>query len=214
MNENSGRNAYLHSLFFTSQNEDLQEEEREQARQGLRELSAGHVHVPLPTVLVTPSQGLTQSPDISQDTPQDQASTAQNPPTEQAHPGRRKARVTKNRPRKPVVIPSNVEIIVLSSDSENESSSVKLAIRKLQIRRRIYHPQNHTSTAWRCPVSTCTRHNPEFGFQNNAYVERHIRNRHANESVYPCISGCSIAFGNGREWERHHRTFHADEIGE
>lgn len=214
MGKNGERNADPHTLFLISQNEDLPEEERERAQQGLRELSAGSVYVPPPTVLVMPSQERARCLETSENTQDDEPRKKPNNSPVDANKGRRKPRVAKNRPRKPVEIPANVEIIVVSSDSENGSSPVKLAVRKSHVRRRIYHPQNHTSEAWRCPVSTCPRHDPKFGFQNNAYVERHIRNRHANDFVYPCISGCSIAFRNGRDWERHHRDFHADEVGE
>lgn len=200
MNDSREREADPHSLFQISQNRDLEEEARDQAEQRLRELSRGHVHVPPPAVLVTPSQKRTTGD-----------------PSKRRHVStdRRKHRVSKNRNRKPVVIPDNVEIIVISSGSENEDSPVQLnATRQHERRRRIYHPENHTDTFWRCPVSTCRRNSPEFGFQKNSYVERHIRNRHADELVYPCISGCSIAFGNERAWERHHWEFHADEMVE
>lgn len=214
MGETWERNVDPHTLFFTSQNKNLPEEERERAQQGLRELSAGCVYVPPPTVLVIPSHERARGLVTSENTPEDQPRKEPNTSSVESNKGRMKPRVAKNRPRKPVEIPSNVEIIVISSDSETESSSFKLAARKSHVRRRIYHPQNHTSETWRCPVSTCLRHDPKFGFENNAYVERHIRNRHENDFVYPCISGCSIAFRNGRDWERHHRDFHADEVGE
>lgn len=208
------RNADPHSLFFTSQNKNLPEEERERAQQGLRELSAGSVYVPPPTVLVMPSQERARGLVTSETSPESQPRKAPHTSSVESNMGRMKPRVAKNRPRKPLEIPSNVEIIVISSDSEDESSSFKLAVRKSHVRRRIYHPQNHTSEAWRCPVSTCVRHNPISGFENHACVEQHIRNRHANQYVYPCINGCSIAFRNGRDWERHHHDFHADEVGE
>lgn len=215
MNDDREKSPDVHLLFFTSQNENLQEAERQQAEQGLRELSAGYVYVPPPTVQVTSSQRPSHSLDENQRTPEDQASNETSPTSAQANSGRRrKKRVTKNRPRKPIVIPANAEIIVLSSDSEEEPNSVRFALRKQQIRPRIYHPQSHTSTSWHCPVTTCRRHNPEFGFEKHAYVERHLRNRHANELVYPCIRGCSVAFSNGREWEKHHLSLHADEGAE
>lgn len=192
-----------HSLFQISQNENLGEEARDQAEQRLRELGAGKVHVPPATVLVTPSQKRARDDDTSGDPSESQP----------ANNDRKRRRVDKNRPRKPVAIPPSVKVIVISSDSENEiSSATSNAKRQHEQRKRIYHPENHTSTYWRCPVGTCRRHSPEFSFQSNAYVERHIKNRHANAFVYPCISGCSIAFRNGRAWEKHHMIFHADEI--
>lgn len=214
MNDNRERSTSLHSLFFTSQNEGIQEAERKQAEQGLRELSAGHVYAPPPTVPAQSPREPSNDLDDCQGIPKDQARKESSLTQGQGKIGTRKARVTKNRPRKPLVIPSNVEIIILSSDSEEEPHSVKLALKKHIIHTPIYHPQSHTSTSWRCPAAICRRHNPEFGFQNHAYVERHISNRHANELVYPCISGCSLVFSNGREWERHHRSFHADEVAE
>lgn len=204
MSDSRERNADPHSLFQISQNENLDEETRDQADQKLRELADGKVHVPPPTVLVTPSKKRARDDDTSEDPSESQS----------AKNDRKKRKVDENRPREPVVIPQGVEVVIISSDSENESSATTLsARRKCEPRKRIYHPDNHTSTYWRCPVSTCRRHSPECGFQNNAYVERHIRNRHAMDFVYPCISGCSIAFRNGREWERHHMDFHADEVG-
>lgn len=202
MSESRDR-ADPHSLFQISQNLELDEEAREQAEQRLRELSGGHVHVPPPTVLVTPSQSRARDIGTNGDSSKRQ----------QASADRRKDRVSKNRKRKPVVIPDNVEIIFISSASENEHSPVQTNETTQHVpRRRIYHPENHTNTCWRCPVSTCIRHSPEFGFQKNVHVERHIRNRHANEFVYTCISGCSLAFRTGRAWERHHWDFHADEV--
>lgn len=210
MSDSCDRDVDPHSLFQISQNEKLGEETRDWAAQRLRELSAGSVHVPPSTALATPSQeggediGTNGDPTESQPTNYD----------------RRKTRVSKNRPRVPVTIPENVEIIVISSDSEGERiklegerSLVNLnPARQHGRRRRIYHPDTHTNTCWRCPVITCRRHNPDFGFQKNAYVKRHIRNRHANQLVYACIVGCSVAFSNERAWERHHRLLHADEI--
>lgn len=203
MSDSPERDADPHSLFQISQNENLDEEARDQAAQRLRELSSSKVHVPPPTVLVTPSKKRVRDDDTTEDPSESQP----------ANNDRKKRKVDENGPRKPLVIPPSAEVIVISSDSESESSSTTFnAIRQREQRKRIYHPENHTSTYWRCPVSTCRRHNPEFGFQNNAHVERHIRNRHADQSVYPCISGCSLAFNNERAWERHHIIFHSDEF--
>jgi hypothetical protein len=200
-----------HDLFFTSQNERLEHAIRDQAEQELQLLSFGYVHVPPPTVQVTAPENLAPNFDESQGTAGGQASSnASGPTAGQSTTSRRKGRIKKNRPRRPLVIPPGAEIIIISSDSERESGPVKLAIWKPRVRRPIYHPKNHTSDAWRCPVTRCTRHDPEFGFPNNAQVERHLRNRHPNELVYPCISGCSNVFENGREWARHHRDFHAE----
>lgn len=204
MSDSRERDADPHSLFQISQNENLDEEARDQAEKKLRELAGDKVHVPPPTVLATPSTKRARDEGTSEDSLESQP----------ANNDRKKRRVDRNGPTKPLVIPPDAEVIVISSDSETESSSTTLNTkRQPEQRKRLYHPENHTSTYWRCPVSICRRHSPECGFQSNAYVERHIRNRHANQDVYPCISGCSIAFRNGREWERHHMDFHADEIG-
>lgn len=210
MSNRPDRDADPHSLFQISQNLKLDQDARDRAEQRLKELSAGNVHVPVPAVLAVPSQERGDD------------GGAHGDPTESrpANNDRWKTKVTKNRPRIPVVIPENVEIIVISSDSEGEriklegeSSPVKvISARQHGRRRRIYHPQNHTKTSWRCPVSTCRRHDPDFGFQKNSYVKRHIRNRHPRQLVYQCISGCSVAFRDERAWERHHRLIHADEI--
>lgn len=210
MSDRPDRDADPHSLFQISQNLKLDQDARDRAEQKLKELSAGNVHVPLPAVLAVPSQERGEDSGTYGD------------PTESgpANDDRWKIRVTKNRPRIPVVIPENAEIIVVSSDSEGEriklegeGSPVKLnSVRQHGRRRRIYHPDNHTKTSWRCPVSTCRRHDTDFGFQKHVYVKRHIRNRHARHLVYPCISGCSVAFRDERAWERHHRLIHADEI--
>lgn len=201
MSDGDEREADAHVLFQISQNMDVAEEARDQAEQRLRELGGGNVYVPPPTVLVTPSRkrGADESEDPSESQP--------------ANESRKKRRLARSRPREPVVIPPDVEVISISSDSEDQNSAFMLdATMQYGRRRRIYHPENHTSTCWRCPVRTCRRHSPEFGFRNHAYVERHLRNRHANELVYACISGCSIAFANGRAWERHHWDFHRDEV--
>ncbi|KAI7773890.1 hypothetical protein LA080_009685 [Diaporthe eres] len=204
MSDSGERDADPHSLFQISQNENLDEEERDQAEQRLRELGGGKVYVPPPTVLVTPSKKRARDDGTSEDESESQP----------ANNNRKKRKVDDNGSKKPVVIPPNVEVIVISSDSETESNSTTFNTRRQrEQRKRLYHPENHTSTCWRCPVGTCRRHSLEFGFQNNAHVERYIRNRHADEFVYPCISGCSIAFRNGRTWEQHHIIFHADEIG-
>lgn len=204
MSDSREREADPHSLFQISQNEKLDEEVRDQADKWLRELAGGNVHVPPPTVLVTPSKKRARDDGTSGDPPESQP----------ANNNRKKRKVDDNGPRKPVVIPTDVEVIVISSDSETESNSTTFNTRRQhEQRKRLYHPENHTSTYWRCPVGTCRRHSPEFGFQNNAHVEHHIRNPHADEFVYPCISGCSIAFRNERAWEKHHIIFHTDEIG-
>lgn len=205
MSHSHERDADPHSLFQISQNLNLEQAARDRAEQRLRELGGGNVHVPPPTVLVTPSKKRARDADLSEDPAGSQP----------ASNDRKKRRIHKKRPRAPFVIPENVEIISVSSGSENGNSPLNLdATKQHERRRRIYHPDNHTSTCWRCPVRTCRRHNPEFGFRTNEFVERHIRNRHLDELIYPCISGCSISFRDGRAWERHHRVFHADEISQ
>lgn len=212
MSDSHGRDDDPHVLFFISQNMDLEEETREQAEQGLRDLGGGSVHVP------SPSNKRARDVEASEGPSESQPSKKPKPSPEQADDdGRETSKIAaaKDRPRIPVTIPSDVEIIVISDDSDNGSSSVtSAATRQRRAPRRIYHPDNHTSTSWRCPVGACRRNSPELGFKNNSYVERHIRNRHAEEFVYRCISGCSITFRDGWAWEKHHRVFHDDEMDE
>lgn len=215
MIESGERHSDPHYLFFTSQNLKLDEETRQWTEEGLRELAGGNVHIP-PAMSVVPSKKRVRGPDTSENGSESPLSKKSKPSSSQPVNSIKQTAAStaaEHSTKTHVEIPENAEIIVISDSTNDGNTPVKATAKKQHNqRRRLYHPESHTSTCWRCPVDTCRRHDPDFGFQDGTLVERHIKNRHGDGFVYLCISGCTISFKDGRAWEKHHWEFHGDEL--